>query len=389
MPHEDADLTGSPPERVSLTLLEGLLGSLNAAADPAESVAAAVEAVRTGVGADAAFWHSRTPAQLPRVRGETSFTPEQCAQFARKLLAAVPAAATETEFRWLKPERDAGDGQPTAAVVARAGPGGGCVVALSFQPGKRFTSQDEAVARVALKMLIGFRARAHAATKTLLNGLIHTLTAILDAKDPYTAGHSERVARIAALIGAQLGLPPAAAADLFLAGLLHDIGKIGTRDEVLLKQGKLTDAEYEEIKAHPVVGDHIVGTIEPFRRLRPAVRHHHERYDGSGYPDKLAGEAIPFAGRVLAVADALDAMMSPRRYRPAKSPPEIDAILRRESGRQFDPAVVEAFLAIRNQIYPPIFQKGIGESAYHAIDEIIDNAPTHLLRPLPPPAGGG
>ena len=139
------------------------------------------------------------------------------------------------------------------------------------------------------------------------------------------------------------------------------------------KPGKLTPQEYDEIKQHPVIGERIVASIEPFRRLCPAVRHHHERYDGKGYPDGLSGEAIPMLARVLGVADALDAMMSPRRYRPARSPIEIDAVVTHETGKQFDPVVVAAFMAVRTQIYPPIYQKGIGESAYHAIETMVDN----------------
>jgi HD-GYP domain-containing protein (c-di-GMP phosphodiesterase class II) len=113
------------------------------------------------------------------------------------------------------------------------------------------------------------------------------------------------------------------------------------------------------------------------------VRNHHEHFDGSGYPDGLAGEAIPQLARVLCVADALDAMMSPRRYRPARSPIEIDAVMKSESGKQFDPVVVAAFMAVRHQIYPPIYQKGIGESAYHAIQSMVENQ-TETTAALPP-----
>ena len=149
------------------------------------------------------------------------------------------------------------------------------------------------------------------------------------------------------------------------------------------KAAKLTVAEYDEIKQHPLIGEKIVASIEPFRRLCPSVRHHHERYDGSGYPDGLSDEAIPQLARILGVADALDAMMSPRRYRPARSPIEIDAVMTTESGKQFDPVVVAAFMAVRMQIYPPIYQKGIGDSAYHAIETMVENQ-TETSLPLPP-----
>jgi hypothetical protein len=356
--------------RESLLVLEGLLDGLIGAPHSSQGVSAAVAAAREGAGADVGFWYSKGSNRVIALMGDEVLTADQCGAFARKLLAALP---TDLEvFRWVNPDPPV-DGQPTAACVARPAHSGGCIIVLSFTPGHRFDACDVEVVRMAMKMLIGLRAHAHSATKQLLNGLVRSLTAVLDAKDPYTAGHSERVARIAMIIGKQMGLSDTVVGDIFLAGLVHDIGKIGTRDEVLWKAGKLTEGEFEEIKQHPVTGERIVVSIEPFRRLCPAVRHHHERYDGKGYPDKLAGEAIPLLARVLAVADSLDAMMSPRRYRPARSPLEIDEVFKQETGKQFDPTVVVAFMSVRTQIYPPIYQKGLGESAFHAIDSLVDN----------------
>lgn len=354
--------------RDSLLVLENLLEGLSAAPNAPQAVASAVAAARDGVNADLGFWYSRGGNRASALVGSASMSIDQCGAFARKLLSAVPA---ENEvIRWANPDTTA---QPTAACVARSARSGGCIVVLSFEPGRRFDIAEAEIVRMALKMYLGLRAHTQAATKKLLNGLVHSLTAVIDAKDPYTAGHSERVARIAVLLGKQMGLSAASVGDLFLAGLVHDIGKIGTRDEVLWKAGKLTPEEYEEIQQHPVTGERIVASIEPFNRLCPAVRHHHERFDGGGYPDKLIGEAIPLPARVLAVADAIDAMMSPRRYRPALSPVAIDAIFEKDGARQFDPSVVVAFTEVRTQIYPPIYQKGIGDSAYHAIDALVDN----------------
>jgi HD-GYP domain-containing protein (c-di-GMP phosphodiesterase class II) len=202
---------------------------------------------------------------------------------------------------------------------------------------------------------------------------------VIDAKDPYTAGHSERVARIATLIAGGCGLSQAAVGDVYLAGLLHDVGKIGTPDAILQKPGRLTAEEYAEVKLHPVIGERIVASIKPFDRLRPAVRHHHERWAGGGYPDGLVGEAIPLYARILGVADAVDAMMSPRRYRPGLTPPAIDRILADETGRQFDPAMVRAFQAVKAQVYPPIYQQGIGDSAHHAVSKMLDEPLTARL----------
>jgi HD-GYP domain-containing protein (c-di-GMP phosphodiesterase class II) len=317
-----------------------------------------------------AFWHSRHGTKTNIVAGTGPMPAEQLGAFARKLIAAIPG--NHDVFRWMTADPPVAD-KPTAALVARSTRSGGSVVALKFARGAKFDASDEAVARMALRMLVGIRTHAQTATKELLNGLVHSLNAVLDAKDAYTAGHSERVARIAVIIGKQLGLSQGTVNDLFLAGLIHDLGKIGIRDEVLWKTGRLSAAEYDEIKQHPVIGERIVAAIEPFRRLCPAVRHHHERYDGTGYPDGLSGEAIPLLGRVLALADALDAMMSPRRYRPARSPLEIDSIITAETSKQFDPSIVAAFMAVRDKIYPPIYQKGIGESAFHAIESMVDN----------------
>jgi HD-GYP domain-containing protein (c-di-GMP phosphodiesterase class II) len=214
-------------------------------------------------------------------------------------------------------------------------------------------------------------ARLYSEIKEGVLGLVRCLISVIDAKDSCTAGHSERVSRIAVRIGRQMGLAKQTIDDLRLAGLLHDVGKVGVRDAVLLKAGRLTADEEAHIRAHVVIGDQIVSSIRPFARLRPGVRHHHERYDGKGYPDGLAGESIPMLGRILAVADSCDAMMSARRYRGALTPAQIDATLLEGAGGQWDPVVVEAFMACRHQVYPAIEQTGVGESVALAIDGIL------------------
>ena len=153
--------------------------------------------------------------------------------------------------------------------------------------------------------------------KETLFGVVRCLSTAIDAKDPYTCGHSERVARIAVRIGEEMGLSRGEINDLYLAGLLHDVGKIGIRDEVLFKPGPLTAAEFAHVREHPVTGERIISNVTRLAYLRPAVRGHHERFDGAGYPDGLAGEEIILPARILAVADSCDAMMSARRYRHA------------------------------------------------------------------------
>lgn len=173
---------------------------------------------------------------------------------------------------------------------------------------------------------------------------IQSLAAAVDAKDRYTCGHSERVAAYAIEIGKALDVPPEMQTSLNIAGLLHDLGKIGVPDSVLNKPGSLTAEERETIKRHSSVGGNILRRAPQLDVIIPAVIYHHERWDGKGYPDGLVGEAIPLIARIMGVADAFDAMTSERPYRKAMS---VDAALMEltvGAGKQFDPAVVEAFV---------------------------------------------
>ena len=142
--------------------------------------------------------------------------------------------------------------------------------------------------------------------------MIQSLRYAVEAKDPYTRGHSDRVSEFAVLIGRKLGLPDNEIRTLQIGGLFHDIGKIGVPDNILQKEAKLTDDEYSQIKNHPSIGAHILGEAEVFKDIIPIVKHHHERFDGNGYPSKLKGEEIPFLARITAVADSFDAMTSKR-----------------------------------------------------------------------------
>jgi HD-GYP domain-containing protein (c-di-GMP phosphodiesterase class II) len=184
----------------------------------------------------------------------------------------------------------------------------------------------------------------------LLLCFVRSLVSSLDAKDPYTRGHSERVARIAQRLGARLGLPKDDLRDIYLAGLLHDIGKIGVDDQILRKPGQLTKEEFELVKKHPVIGYNILAGLDNLRNTLPGVRHHHEAYSGRGYPDGLAGNEIPFIARILAVADSFDAMLSDRPYRSGLKLEKLEAILREGSGQQWDPIVVDAYFAVSHDI---------------------------------------
>src|SRR5919197_487912 len=169
----------------------------------------------------------------------------------------------------------------------------------------------------------------------------------IDARDPYTARHSEKVAAYAVQLVQALGLPATAVERIRLAGLMHDVGKVSLERSVLHKPGRLSDEEWEQVRAHPGMSAHIIGGVQRFAEFLPGARHHHERFDGQGYPDKLKGEEIPLDARVLAVADAYDAMTSDRSYRAALSHEEAMRRLEEGSGTQFDPVCVRAFATLR------------------------------------------
>lgn len=173
---------------------------------------------------------------------------------------------------------------------------------------------------------------------------VEVLRLAVDAKDEYTRGHSDRVAAIATIIGQDYDLEEKELEKLRLAGTFHDIGKIGTADDILLKTDKLSADEFEKIKLHPIKGAMILSAVSMFEDIVPCVRHHHEHYDGTGYPDGLKGEEIELFARIIAVADAFDAMTSDRQYRSHLSSEETKEQLRMGAGTQFDPKIVEILL---------------------------------------------
>jgi putative nucleotidyltransferase with HDIG domain len=183
---------------------------------------------------------------------------------------------------------------------------------------------------------------AQADTRSAYVGAIRALALALDARDPYTAGHSERVSAISVAIGHQMALGEEDLDTLRLGALLHDIGKIGISDHVLRKPGPLTDEEFEAIKEHPVMGARILRTVPFLMRHLPIVELHHERPDGKGYPHGLHADEIPMLARIVHVADAFDAITSARAYRPARAASDALQELWRHAGSQFDAEVVHA-----------------------------------------------
>ena len=171
----------------------------------------------------------------------------------------------------------------------------------------------------------------------------------LEAKDVYTRGHSERVGASSRRLALALGLPGAEVEVIARAGLLHDIGKIGIPEDVLRKTGPLSPEEWEVMRRHPVIGAQIVAPFEFFTAGAVVIRHHHERFDGSGYPDGLAGPAIPIGARIVAVADVYDALTSDRPYRPAMSAAAARAHLAAQAGRGLDEEIVGTFLGLVQQ----------------------------------------
>ena len=179
--------------------------------------------------------------------------------------------------------------------------------------------------------------------------IVKALAQAIEAKDPYTHGHSARVMEYSLQIAQKLGLPEEEIKSLKYAAILHDIGKIGVRGYILNNPNGLTIEEYDEVKKHPAIGENIIQPIELLQPIRPLIRHHHEWYNGKGYPDGLSGENIPLGARILTVADAYDAMRSDRPYRKALSEEKAIQELKHGSGRQFDPQIMEVFLEILKQ----------------------------------------
>lgn len=169
---------------------------------------------------------------------------------------------------------------------------------------------------------------------------LRALSQSLDARDTYTEGHSLRVAAIALEIGKSAGITGRELDDLYQAGLMHDIGKIGISNEILRKESPLDPAEYAAIKRHPAIGGDILSHVHLLHKLPSIVRHHHEKYDGTGYPDQLSGEQIPYMARIISIADALDAMTSQRTYNRRKSIQEAAAEIEKMAGTQFDPRLI-------------------------------------------------
>ena len=233
----------------------------------------------------------------------------------------------------------------------------GWLVAVNHQPDAGRAAEEFGNLETSLLSSVASMLGMHSGNVRLYNdqadffeSVVRALSSAIDAKDQYTRGHSERVARIAVLIARELGCNSDELDTIYLSGLLHDIGKIGIDDNILRKPGALTTEEFEHIKLHPELGHQILKGVRQLEHVLPVVLHHHEAWDGSGYPAKLAGEDIPWLARIVAVADSFDAMSSDRPYRTGMPAEKLNSIFQTEAGKQWDPKVVAAFFAVRSEI---------------------------------------
>jgi hypothetical protein len=217
-------------------------------------------------------------------------------------------------------------------------------------------------------------ARRHRQFKDLLIGLSRSLAAAVDVRDTYASGHSERVARIAVELGRELGLQDQELSDVYLSGLLHDVGKIGLRDSILRKREPLTSGEFSHLRQHVTIGSQLLAELHPIAHLLPAVLHHHERYDGAGYPDGLKGDSIPLLARILAVAESYDAITNSAPDRAGIPSEIVEETLSQGADVQWDGRVVAAYFRCRERIRA-IQHRGADESLGGVLRPIANDGP--------------
>jgi HD-GYP domain-containing protein (c-di-GMP phosphodiesterase class II) len=265
------------------------------------------------------------------------------------VLAAMDAEPRAMILTELGGQPVPGSGQILLQPVLRAGrPVGFVLAGEKFGDDPQVSSYDIQLLEAAAGYVGSFvdNIVLYAEQKALSMGTLEALTAAIDAKDRYTCGHSQRVAHLSHMLARAAGMTPESAERVRVAGLVHDVGKIGVPEAVLTKAGRLTDEEFEAIKRHPEIGHRILKDLPLLEDVLPGVLHHHERWDGRGYPRGLKGEEIPFMARIIALADTFDAMSSTRSYRAAMPRAAVLAEVRKCAGVQFDPALAETFVGL-------------------------------------------
>lgn len=286
----------------------------------------------------------------PALFGELSLAPDKFNRLAFDLLGIlrgrvapllVNNPATDPRFNWLT-----NDVRCLLAVpLHREQKLLGCLIALDKIDGDFDSVDSKLVHSIANESAIYLEnVRLFDDVHGLMMGLLHSLTSAVDAKDTYTCGHSERVALLSRHLAREAGLSDEDVEQVYMSGLLHDVGKIGVPEAVLQKAGKLTDEEFEQMKKHPQVGARILQDVPQMRSIIPGVLHHHEKWDGFGYPMKLAGQTIPLMGRIICLADCFDAMTSNRTYRAGRPYEAALTEIAACAGKHFDPELAAAFL---------------------------------------------
>lgn len=369
--------------------IERLLRHLKIHRDPLANQAKILEAALPFVRATSLIW---VPASLEGIqsRGESLFRDDDVRDLLKLLRRSPELRDTGMLLCPRVAEAPWGDTVPhLSSLMVMTVPSGhsfGWIVAVARRDADKpitFRNAD-AAALAPFASLTGFLNKAsdrYHELKELLVGLTRSLASAVDAKDPYTYGHSERVARIAVELGRELQLGDDELSDIYLAGLLHDVGKIGIRDDVLCKHGPLTPEETQHIQQHPEIGYSILKDLQQINSLLPGVLHHHERFDGTGYPAKLAGDQIPRIARILAVADSYDAMSTTRPYRKGLSPERVEEILAAGAGEQWDPRIIEAFQRVVPKLRS-IRERGLGESLRQALDGALRDSGSSRVMPF-------
>jgi HD-GYP domain-containing protein (c-di-GMP phosphodiesterase class II) len=355
-------------------ILDNFVCSLEHCPNLAAQMPCVMRAVAASIHADSVFTYSDTHGASADFDSDKPLSAAWRCQFVEEHFKRLSTNTDKDSYLNTPFPRNAGwEPRPYSTIMVRLCKSSPLwIMALSFSDQRLFNREDLKIVLLIRRIFSDHRRqlRTQENLSDAVLGVVRGLNEAIAAKSPFTSGHSERVARMAVCLGRQMGLSSAVLGDLYLAGLLHDVGKIGIRDSVLQKQSALTEDEQAHVREHPLIGDTIVAKIKNLAHLRSGVRHHHERFDGRGYPDGLAGDAIPLLARILSVADGCDAMMSPRPYRPGLPTRQVDAIMKAGAGTQWEKGLIEHFMACRHEMYS-IYQKGIGDSVIHAVEEVV------------------
>jgi HD-GYP domain-containing protein (c-di-GMP phosphodiesterase class II) len=331
----------------------------------------ALRAVRDGIKADVAYYCPEA-GEIHQV-GDRTLHGDWCREFTRHILEETPGVERQLLRSHLPAIGNSAMGAPASAALVRVSRSKPTwMVALRFESDLPFLPVDLKVMTVIRQILAQEQRRRRIMGKMsdTLFWLVHCLTSTIDSEGSFWEGHSERVAKMAVRVGRQMELPNALLSDLYFAGLLHDLGRARLDDKLLLKPGPLSSEEWAQVRQGPLLADSIMANVQPLQHLRSAVRNHHERFDGQGYPDRLLGRDIPLLARILGVADACDAMLSSRPHRPGMSPEEIDSAFKAGAGAQWDPQVIDKLMACRSEVYH-IGRHEAGGSLSSMVGEVV------------------